>query len=371
MDSKISILSIERLRTLRHLKMEGLGRINLITGRNNCGKSSLLEGLRILASNASPVVISNILHYREEDVEESDETARIPARGSFDIVLSLFSGFPSIDKCAGPIEIVSEGSAGRHRMSLSVERFVEQRDPDGVRRLIPEQQGLFPEAELIPALVVESEGFRRFFRHFGRFARRFYGGDRIGEELFPCVYVSPYASERTSELAALWDDIALSDRETHVVDAMRIISPDIQAVSMVGGEQTRRSRIAIARSNSFRRPVPLRSFGDGVNRLFGVVLSLVNAENGLLLVDEIENGMHHTVQLDLWRAIFHLSRRLNIQVFATTHSWDCVAAFQKAAAEDPEDGVLLRLTRTERETIPTLFREHELAVATRESIEVR
>jgi AAA15 family ATPase/GTPase len=97
----------------------------------------------------------------------------------------------------------------------------------------------------------------------------------------------------------------------------------------------------------------------------------VNAKDGLLLIDEFENGMHHTVQLDVWRGIFRLSKLLNVQVFATSHSWDAVEAFQKAAAEHPNEGLLIRLSKKEESVISTLFRESELAVATREHIEVR
>ncbi len=57
MGPKISTLEIRQFRALRHLKIEGLGRVNLMTGRNNTGKSSVLEALRILASDASPSVI--------------------------------------------------------------------------------------------------------------------------------------------------------------------------------------------------------------------------------------------------------------------------------------------------------------------------
>jgi len=81
--------------------------------------------------------------------------------------------------------------------------------------------------------------------------------------------------------------------------------------------------------------------------------------------------MHHTAQADVWRAVFRLSKKLNAQVFATSHSWDSIEAFQKAAAEDSEEGVLIRLSRRGDEVIPTLFREDELAVVTREHIEVR
>jgi AAA15 family ATPase/GTPase len=68
--------------------------------------------------------------------------------------------------------------------------------------------------------------------------------------------------------------------------------------------------------------------GDGMNRILTIILALVNSDNGCLLIDEFENGLHYTVQENLWRIIFHLSKELNIQVFATTHSEDCIKGFQ-------------------------------------------
>ena len=103
----------------------------------------------------------------------------------------------------------------------------------------------------------------------------------------------------------------------------------------------------------------------------GIILSLVNAKNGLLLIDEFENGIHHSVQEDTWKVIFAKAKDLNIQVFATTHSWDAISAFQKAAADTPEDGVLVRLTRQGSDLIPTVFQEDELAIVARDEIEVR
>ena len=169
----------------------------------------------------------------------------------------------------------------------------------------------------------------------------------------------------------MWDRIALSEGEKAVVEALRIIDPRISAVSMVGGDSSRQQRRAIVRAEGIPRPVPLRTFGDGLNRLFGIALSLVNAKDGLLLIDEFENGMHHTVQTDAWRAVFKLASRLDIQVVATSHSWDAIEAFQKAASESLEDGVLIRLSRKGEDIIPTLFRKDELAIATRDRIEVR
>ncbi len=165
----------------------------------------------------------------------------------------------------------------------------------------------------------------------------------------------------------LWDNIALTDLEKDVLAALRIVAPGVENLSIV-----KRGSNAIVKIASIDEPLPLRSLGDGMQRTFGIALALVNARNGLLLIDEFENGLHYLVQADLWRLIFQVARRLNVQVFATTHSWDCIEGFQKAAQEDSqEDGMLMKLESKKGEIVVTLFDERRLGIATREQIEVR
>ncbi len=377
MKLRIGTIDIERFRAFRGLGIKGLGRVNLVTGRNNTGKSSVLEALRILASDASPSVINNILHYREEDTGELEEQGRpIDSEGLFQIS-TLFNGFPQFSESNEPIVISTNGGQRPMKLTLRTQWVSEEREPDGARKLVLRQQGeLFGEPEgSVPALMVEIGGTTRLwtldYLRRGSYRPRPFRSELGDEPRMACIFVSPYGGERTATLGALWDKIALSDREKDVVEALRIIDPGISAVSMVGGEGPRQPRTAIVRSANVARPVPLRSFGDGLNRLFGIVLSLVNAKDGLLLIDEFENGMHHRVQLDVWRTVFSLAQKLDVQVFATSHSWDSIEAFQKAAAEVPEEGALVRLSRKGEDIIPTLFREDELAVATRDRIEVR
>lgn len=112
--------------------------------------------------------------------------------------------------------------------------------------------------------------------------------------------------------------------------------------------------------------------GDGMTRMLHLVLALVNARDGMLLIDEVENGIHYSVQPDLWRLVFQVARRLNVQVFATSHSLDCVQAFQRAAEEDEaEEGILIRLQHRKGEIEAVPFDEDKLGFATREQIEVR
>ena len=166
----------------------------------------------------------------------------------------------------------------------------------------------------------------------------------------------------------------LTDEEKEVLCALQVIAPEISAVSMVGSStfgSRNRPRKAVVRATNIPHPVPLRTFGEGVNRLFTLALAIVNAGSGILLIDEFENGLHHSVQTDVWRMVFRLARQLDVQVFATTHSRDAVKAFQKAASESPEEGVLLRLARKGDDIVPTVANEEELAIATRHDIEVR
>ncbi|MBL9167668.1 MAG: AAA family ATPase [Verrucomicrobiales bacterium] len=378
----ISSLRIENFRSLKRLELENLARVNLITGRNNTGKSSLLEALRIMASDAAPSMLNAIARNREEDYSESEDSTRGAESEGLLQIGSLFTGFPQVADIREPIVLEAPGNDRALGLSLSVKFFTEERQEDGSKKFVPQQPELFPSEGLMPpdgliaALVTERTGRARRVIPVD-LLKRSYLRNRIWrlevpEEVgLPCAFVSSYGNERTSNVGHLWDKIALSDLENDIVDALQLISPDIMAVSMVGVEGNRTHRTAIVKSSRFPRPIPLRSYGDGLNRLFSIALSLVNAKGGLLLIDEFENGMHHTVQLDVWKAIFRLSTALNIQVFATTHSWDAVRTFQEAAAADPEEGSLIRLARYDDIIVPTIFREDELAIVTRESVEVR
>ena len=73
--------------------------------------------------------------------------------------------------------------------------------------------------------------------------------------------------------------------------------------------------------------IPLKKMGDGLTRLFHIILALVNSKNGFLLIDEFENGLHWSTHPKIWDSIIRLSEKLNVQVIATTHSRDCIKGF--------------------------------------------
>lgn len=373
MKSMIHNLTIEGYRALRHLKINGLGRVNMITGRNNSGKSSLLEALRILASNASPDVLYEIVRFREEDTFQTQDTVQVIGSENVFDFFSLFYGFPADSRQIPAIDIAAAGSHSSMSLSIRLTRMTENRLSEISRGYPPEQQFRFNSEESIPVLVTVTDAIERVrsLETVNRLARNRSAQSVANESRLTCKLVNAYGGEQTGALGSLWDAIALTDREQQVVEALRVVDPHITAVSMVGGNGSTKSRTAVVKSTASPRPVPLRSFGDGMNRVFGIILALVNAKDGWLLIDEFENGMHYSIQYDIWRIIFKLAYKLNVQVFATSHSWDAIEAFQKAAGEMPEEGALVRLLRKSDDVIATVFSEEDLKIVTRDKIEVR
>lgn len=377
MSEFIESIEVKGFRGFKELRIPAFGKVNLVTGKNNAGKSSLLEAIRILVTRGSPDTLRSILNYREENNEVRETEALETGFGPY---RNLFTGFPEFDAKPPCFSIQASGEIPPVLSSLSITatRAIRHENPERGSfsyKIMDDLDDLFGDAPGVPVLEFELGGSRRILPLRGASLRRPVSSNFLAESMpdaVRCVYLDPFSSRSTSQLGTLWDAIVLTDAQDDVLKALQLISPDIEAVSMIGGSEPRSgSRTAIVKCKQFDSPIPLRTFGDGVNRLFGIVLSLCNARNGVLLIDEFENGLHYSVQTSIWQTIFRLASELNVQVFATSHSRDCVQAFQEAATESPQDGLLLRLTRQADSVVPTVFREDELEIATRNDIEVR
>ena len=368
-------LTIKGFRGIKELTIPQLGRVNLITGKNNTGKSTILEALRIILNDAEPWVILETLEYREEDIASRRQVETLGDLEVLSYISVLFHGFPQRLGDFSPILVTTtNGCTGEH-LELKIEKIPRNSVPQMRLRLSRSEVQNSEDGDGELLLLVKKGEFSvgHRLRNFLQNQRSTRVGHSIIQEasLTPCILLDPYAGESTDEHADLWDAVVLTKLEREVVRALRFINSSISAISMVGTSGSSYERRAIVRAEDIPKPVPLRSFGDGMNRLFGIALSLANAGGGLLLIDEFENGLHYSVQPDVWRMIFGLSQKLDIQVFATTHSRDTVEAFQKAAAESPEEGALIHLTSRRDDIIPTVFTEEELAIVARDNIEVR
>ena len=363
-------LLIRGFRGINNLSITRLAPVTLITGMNNTGKTSILEAVRLFTEDATPEVIRELLQFREENTE-AISTDQDSLNDAPFLVSALFHGFPRLYE--NPEPIVFSHCDKSHEMRIQIQWFRETHGPDGETRLRRDEPLSLEEPDSIPALVVQS-GRRSGIYPIDRIdrmasARRSHYRSDL-RQMVSC-FVKSSGPERTEMLGPLWDNISSTPRERNVIEALQIIDPHISAVSMVGEQPHRLSRTAVVWSDKFGRRIPLRSCGEGMNRLFGIILSLVNASGGILLVDEFDNGMHYTVQVQAWRLVFNLARELDVQVLATTHSLDCVAGFRQVAAEEEMDGLMVRIDRLDSQMRAVAYTEEDLLVAMSQRIEVR
>jgi hypothetical protein len=168
-------------------------------------------------------------------------------------------------------------------------------------------------------------------------------------------------AERFSKLDAV-------GRQDEVLSTLKILEPRLKrlAVLVRGGTPIINGDIGIGEL------VPLPLMGEGIVRLASIVLAIANAPGGIILIDEIENGLHYSVMVDIWKAIAVAARRSDTQVFATTHSWECIQAAHEAFLQsDNYDFGLYRLDRINNEVKPVTYNQKTLATAIATDLEVR
>ena len=372
LDKKLHLpsLEIKGFRGIADLSIPRLGRVNLISGVNGVGKTTLLEAVRVYAARGSYAVLASILGSREELTgildEDGDEI-------SAPYLESLFFGRqPKEDSyiSIGPVEdkrkLNIRYTAGPSRqIELFPEGFAETEEPILTVEFEGTTESLFPGHLLHPQL-----------------SRRMHARNRrqttesVIAEPIKCVSSGPSLMDNES-MARFWDRVALTDYESQAVQALQLIyGKEVDRVAMVGDEEERlRRRLyrkAVVKMNGQERPVPLKSLGDGAVRMFGIALAIANSQDGFLVIDEAENGIHYTVQPAFWKMVMQSAYANNVQVIATTHSWDCITGFAQAAIQLEEvEGVLFRIDRFDNWMRAVEYNEDDLQVVARQRIEVR
>ena len=226
-------LHIRGFRGFKELDIPELGRVTLVTGKNNTGKSSVLEALRLHAQNAAARTVYSILTYREEHAGWVDQETLDSDPESMFPTSALFYGFPLLSRDIEPIYISTVKETRRTHLKLSVDWLPETNVAPSTRQLGLVQRSLLGDDE-VPALVAETEQQAHAIA-LHRFSKNPVPDLRAVEQpRLPCVFVNSRSGEGTTGLGRLWDRIALTPMEQDVIEALRLIDPRITAVSMVG-----------------------------------------------------------------------------------------------------------------------------------------
>lgn len=154
------------------------------------------------------------------------------------------------------------------------------------------------------------------------------------------------------DLDSVWQQTVLDGDDGEVIAALAVLEPKIARLAFVHDKRAGQTRARVAFHDS-RRQRPLSALGAGVHRFLGLLLACHGARGGMLLVDEIDTGLHYSVQTRMWELLATWTKQFDVQVVATTHSLDCVRAFAEVArredlARDADGAALAQVIRLGR-----------------------
>jgi hypothetical protein len=150
------------------------------------------------------------------------------------------------------------------------------------------------------------------------------------EPPFPAFFLSGRGRIPFEEEANLFGKLEIEKKQDILVQFLRIIEPNLKDIKVIYAF----GKPILYGDLGGVRLLPLHIVGEGMVRLANLVLHIANAPKGVLLVDEIENGLHHSIHQKLWKTLAEVARNQDTQVFATTHSLECIKAAHRAFSED-------------------------------------
>lgn len=337
----LTTLTVDRYRSFRHYEVEGLTAVNLFVGTNNSGKTSLLEAVQFLASKGSVSALLRSPESRGEanPISEPNE----PVRSWATNVAHLFHGHDTHPESEPTFRIA--GKPSNWPLTVAVRPLtLEESNGNGSLFDESDDDDLPLGLEIVgsyqrpnPVIAIGRDGSVLSRRRLGS------ENPKILDRPTPTRFLAP-RSLSAAAMRDMWDRMQIEGRDDEVLDAVRLVAPEVESMVFLVGDRSRslhRPALSsaagiLARLRDQNRRIPFGSLGDGLRRVLALSLSLIDAADGYLLADELDSGLHWEVMQDLWRFIIEASRRSSVQVFATTHSLDCIHGLASLSRESPE-----------------------------------
>ncbi len=313
----IDDIKIENFKCFENLEITGFKRVNLFGGKNNVGKTALLEAIELFAKSTDlTLLLSNL-------------STLLKRRSSYniDVFLGLFresNRWFSIISDNKKIFINLDAALQKDLFALSEDKSLQN---NGMKFQINNDEIVIPDDRLLN-------------RNLSMMLRE--GGT---SKKISSVYIKS-AKLDEGEVAALYGGIIEADKEDFLNRSLQLFDESILSFKAIPTARVAKSKLKIVGREKL---VSLSEMGDGINRYIAILCAIWASQNGFLFVDEIENGIHYSNYKKLWELVFMASEQANCQVFVTSHSKECIEAFNQVQLDRSDNtGMYFELYHSER-----------------------
>ncbi|MEO0968792.1 MAG: AAA family ATPase [Cyanobacteria bacterium J06639_18] len=379
-------VKIENFRGFQSFELQQLGRVNLLVGTNNSGKTSILEAIQLLCSRNNLEPLAEVMINRGEYFFNEDR--RLPRDRDLDICHLFYSHEIQAGSkflISGVNNNINEEVTGTIQIGLLNLNKDLNISPEEQLNSFDENSfdGTFNDLRKIDFTLQWNDDNTKKL-DIWKFPLSGSGGisERYIRRRSPISTKNSVtktqfvtsSSLTTQKMIELFNEVVLTPEEELLKESLQTIEPKIERIASIATERYRdsdsRGGFFVRLSDTSQR-VPIGSLGEGVWRMLGLALATVCASDGVLFIDDIDTGLHFSVMSDMWKLVCKTAKRLNVQVFATTHNSDCWTSLANIAREEgSEDGITIQRIEKNK-SIAVAFTEPEIIIAAQRGIEVR
>lgn len=366
----VTKLNIDGFKGFQQFEISRLSRITLLGGRNNVGKTSILEALFMFHDRLNPQMILRQFAWRGVGtIAFNPESMWAPIFYNYDLDRKI-----NISVVVNESEEKMTVRFNPHYVPSSIQANIV---PSLIQANItspglkPKQIRTDQEPEPSYALdiIYDSKEMKNQTAHLlmGVHGIGIYI-DNAKMEQRHATFLAARGSVNPSEDAQKFGQLDIIGKQEKIIDFLRIIEPNLKSISSVA-----MGDISLIHGDiGLTRKIPVAYMGEGISRLLSIILAIATSRDGIVIIDECENGIHYSAMPKIWEAIALAARENNCQVIGTTHSYECLeAAYNGISGTLADDFSYIRIDRTRDKITAKCFDHDLLKVAIDTNMEVR
>lgn len=347
----IHSIDVRNFRCFEKLNVSDCARLNIVVGDNGAGKTALLEAI-FLALGSTSEIGARVRSQRGLDGAFNGPNHRIEG--------ALWGGFFYNHDMSLPISVTLDGdgeesrsveitrNSGQDSLFKPLESGADQREST-IRFNWRDHTGEFRSA--VPTITDKGLVF-----------------PGTGETLEHFFYFPANQTIGSVENASRFSELSQANTQSRFIE---LFTQEYNWIENLNVEVYGGSPVLFATLAGTDKKQPLPNVSSGINRAVSFMLAIASSQKGIVLIDEIENGIHHSHLGGIWRALLAFTREYDCQLIISTHSQECLIALSKAAGKNMDDISLWQVERGQGGSSIKQFEGEDLRLALEYNEEVR